>query len=214
MTKETSLIKKVINNDCPKTMDNQPKSITNTLTHSYTKDGELIRFDPKDLDKNGEIHLPHNIKTINSYAFYMCKKLKGIVVPDSVKSIGMSAFNACTNLQRIVLPDNLENLGTRAFANCISLTDVKLPQNLIAIPYQCFLNCKNLRAITLPQNIELIYEQAFADCENLQKIDIPHNLSLRYLGFDVFLNSPIGKKFLRDISANSRKTTDNKKSNI
>lgn len=51
----------------------------------------------------------YGVKSIGSYAFYNCKRLKSITIPSSVTSIGASAFYGCSNLKDIYYPKSVDD---------------------------------------------------------------------------------------------------------
>jgi hypothetical protein len=62
---------------------------------------------------------------IDSFAFYGCGSLTGIVIPDGVTSIGSSAFNSCMNLMSVTVGVGVKAIGDYAFNGCDNLTSVQ-----------------------------------------------------------------------------------------
>ena len=70
-----------------------------------------------------EFDVPVGVKTIGSYCFSYCGKLKKITIPEGVKSIGANALNG-TALTELTLPMSCESVGTYAIYNCASLKSI------------------------------------------------------------------------------------------
>ncbi len=69
-----------------------------------------------------------NVKTINSYAFYMCTGLEKITLPSKVSSIGRAAFAGCTRLSSIKITSlNLSKVGDVAFKNIAKNAVIRVP---------------------------------------------------------------------------------------
>lgn len=96
-----------------------------------------------------EIHLPKNVRKINSDTFNNCTKLTNIILPDSLVSIGGGALKNVENLESIVIPEMVDSIGGEAFAGC-----------------------KKLKSINIPQSIKYIGQLAFEYCENLTEVYI------------------------------------------
>ena len=63
------------------------------------------------------------VKTIDRYAFFMCKNLSSFSVPHGVKEINDYAFAQCTNMKRIELPQSITSIGI-AFEGCSSSMNI------------------------------------------------------------------------------------------
>ena len=74
--------------------------------------------------KEGHIELPSTVKTVDDYAFYMCRSVTGIKFSPSLTTIGYSAFSNCTGLHELVFPNTLRNLGKSAFISCTALESI------------------------------------------------------------------------------------------
>ncbi len=111
-----------------------------------------------------ELTLPADITQINKYAFYYCRKLKGITIPNSVTSIGNQAFNGCSGLTKIighanavsavakqctskafeVVVTGVTSIGESAFNDCIGLTSVTIGNEVTSIGSWAFYGCYRL----------------------------------------------------------------------
>ncbi len=76
----------------------------------------------------GHLVLPNDINDSNyniaSYAFYMNKKIRSVVVPSGVIAIGNSAFGGCDSLERVRIGNSVTNIGSWAFYGCDALTSL------------------------------------------------------------------------------------------
>ncbi len=163
--------------------------------YSIIEDGVLVKFDKRDLDKNGGYVTPIGIHTIKEYSFSSCDNLTKITIRRDVAEIGESAFESCCNLKSVKMANGVCRLGEHVFDSCISLTDVKLSSKLKFIPAYTFMNCINLQQIMLPEKLEVIQECAFGYCENLNIISNPTE-SLMHVDELAFDGTPIGRDFM------------------
>ncbi len=165
-------------------------------TYSLIEDGVLVRFDERDLDKNGGYITPKGVHTIWCSAFEKCCKLHKIHIGRDVVEIKSRAFYECRNLEQVTMTNSVRKMGQYAFRDCVSLTALKLSDNLKDIPACAFADCKHLYTIILPHKLEQICDCAFADCINLTTIyNIP--ASLGWVHTDAFNGTPIKKDFMR-----------------
>ena len=75
-------------------------AIGNNAFSEYNKENKLIG-----------VNMPESITSIETWAFYSCKKLTRITIPKNVTSIGSSAFYACTSLKKVINCSNLKISG-------------------------------------------------------------------------------------------------------
>ena len=112
-------------------------------------------------------HLPHNINSIGSFAFFE-SGVAFLVLPPRLTSVGDNAFTGCANFQCDRLPDSLTNLGYACFRNCTSLVlPLGMSEFLLKIPNECFAGCTKLNIPKLPDALERLGDDAFAECESL-----------------------------------------------
>ena len=101
------------------------------LNANYSsEDGVLFNKDKTQIicfRKDGEQHsyvIPDTITRIESYAFYICKRLDAITIPNGVTSIGQSAFYFCKSLESITIPSSVTEIGSKCFDSCAKLTSI------------------------------------------------------------------------------------------
>ena len=69
-----------------------------------------------------DYQIPDGVTTIDSEAFYGCKKLINIILPASVTTIDFFAFHGCSALTTITIPESVSTINQNAFQDCKSLT--------------------------------------------------------------------------------------------
>ncbi len=94
------------------------------------------------------VTMPDGLKTIDGYAFALCKKLNTVNIPDSVTSIGNNAFFGTFALTEIELPKNLEEIGINAF-NASAIEEIIIPEKVKSVGDYAFASCSNLKTITV-----------------------------------------------------------------
>lgn len=99
-----------------------------------------------------KIHIPNNVKYINSFAFDMCYELEDIIIPNSVIKIGECAFCKCYKLKNVTLPDSPIVIESSTFFDCKSLKQIKIPPSIIHIKSGAFEYCDNLDTIEILGN--------------------------------------------------------------
>lgn len=179
------------------------------LGYSQIENGMLIKFDERDLDKNGNYTVPEGVNVIDGYAFSDVKaniinlgnvthirenafwnnNIQHIVLPNTLKFVEKWAFHLSWEITSIKLPNSLEEIPANAFDNCLKLKTVKLPKNLKVIGKCAFARCEELTNIVLPNSVEKIEDGAFSRCVSLKSLNRPKNL--RWLGQKVFFESPM-----------------------
>lgn len=97
----------------------------------FTKNYEKLILCPQ--AKSGVYNIPNKVKRIESYAFYNCVELTGVIIPEGVKSIGDSAFYGCDKLESIIMPNGLTNIDEEAFWGCDNLSNIEIPESVIEI---------------------------------------------------------------------------------
>lgn len=111
-----------------------------------------------------------NVTSINNSAFYICSKLKSIVIPDSVTSIGSSAFYYDVALNSVTIGNSVESIGTSAFTNCVSITSVTIPNSVTSIGDYAFKKCSGLTSVVIGDSVTSIGFMAFENCTSLTSI--------------------------------------------
>ena len=78
-----------------------------------------------------KIVIPDNVKTIESWAFFLCDRLVEIEIGSGIESIAGKAFENCTSLEKVTIADLgmpteelTKQIGAEAFLNCRSLKEI------------------------------------------------------------------------------------------
>ena len=147
----------------------------------------------------GVYEVPNSVTKIESYAFYRCRELTGIVLPESLAFIGDYAFYNCWHLSAIDIPESVTFLGNYAFSVCDALDTVTIPSGITELPAGLFYNsdilsvslpdgltgigadafrsCGYLKDINIPAGVTTIAENAFRDCRSLQTVTVPEGVT-------------------------------------
>ena len=111
--------------------ENSSTSIDVNSASQYlaSDNGVLLDYDKTEViccpgGYSGSYTVPSTVTQIDEYAFYLCKKLTGVVLPLSLKAIRTCAFTSCYELTEIVIPENVTLIGKNAFLDCTSLERV------------------------------------------------------------------------------------------
>lgn len=120
---------------------------------------DVIIFACRDIE---QVFIPSEIKFIDSYSFYFCKKLTKIIFSDDIQ---------------------LVSIGKKAFEG-LKIQCIDIPPSLTKIPLGCFMQCKNLKTINIPENsqLESIENYAF-DYSKIDEIYLPPKL--KYFSFQI-----------------------------
>lgn len=146
-------------------------SITSNNTVEVTYSGDYFEKSEYDEELGEEYIYGYGIG--NNYP-----KLTSVTIPSNVSYKGVSY--------------RVTAIGDDAFYGCKRLTYVSIPSTVKKIGYQSFYGCKSLSSLTLPNQITEIASYAFYDCTSLMTIEIPS--SIKWIGIDVFVNTPIYNK--------------------
>ena len=128
------------------------------------------------------ITIPKSVKTIDQYAFWLCKSLKTVTIKNGLESIGGAAFMGCESLKSISIPKTVKTIGGAAFANCVSLKTVKLKNGLESIEFNAFLDCSSLKSITIPKSVTVIGENALGYNSNLDTMSYEKKSDFKVYG--------------------------------
>lgn len=147
-----------------------PKTITDTGFDFCSDCKELERVD---FERDSQL------KSLDSFAFAGCVKLKSISIPDSVGIIGRSLFSGDEELEEVKLPAGLKTLTEYTFHNCHKLKKITIPTALEKISYNVFSNCVALDMDPLSfehTQLKVLGSSCFANCLNLKTIILPPTL--------------------------------------
>ncbi len=110
------------------------------------------------------------MKTIGSYAFSGCTKLKTVTVPESVTKLGAGAFDGCDALESAVLNCPISSIEGSLFSWCRSLKSIVIPSTVKSIGWNAFEHCHSLKSVKIPVSVKSIGDMAFEYCYALTDI--------------------------------------------
>ena len=123
-----------------------------------------------------DFHIPENITTIGSKAFFTISEFEGynkissVTIPNSVKIIGDKAFKGCVNIKTIKIPPELETINNSAFSGCKDLNSIIIPENVKNIGDFVFENT-GIKSIVFQNSDIHIGKGCFSGCDNLNSIN-------------------------------------------
>lgn len=168
-------------------------SKTLSIQYTGTGTGAMTNYDitsnlsPWYKNDNIEVVIIENgVKSIGTYAFFLCKNLRSITIPDTLSSIGSVSLSGCESLESITIPSSVHYIGKEAFSGCSSIKSIDIPYGVTDIQERTFLNCDALEFVTIPEGVYLILDAAFNHCISLKSIILPD--SLEGIGPGVFGN--------------------------
>ena len=123
--------------------------VSNTYVGGYGVikfDGDVkslpdFAFDANPMLKN--MLLPECISEIGIYAFSNCLNLETVNIPQ-VNEIKDRTFYMCSKLKRLVIPDGVTKIGEWTFHTCESMSDIVIPKSVVSIGHSSFANCDSL----------------------------------------------------------------------
>ena len=124
-------------------------------------------------DKDVSIPIDYDNKTVKNIAQSAFKgsDIESMTMPDGMKTIDSYAFALCKKLSIVNIPEGVSSIGSNAFFATFSLTELELPETLETIEMNAF-NASALKEIVIPKNVKSIGEFAFAGCNNLESVRI------------------------------------------
>lgn len=135
--------------------------------------------------------------SINSYAFYMCRRLVSISLPDTLTEMPEHFLSDCCELRSINFPQHLKKIDVGALFYCISLKRIVLPQSVSEIGGYAFKCCEGLEEISIPDAVTHINEETFANCGQLKTFEISDRI-------DSIATNPFVQCFNLKISSSKR----------
>ena len=165
------------------------ESFTLSLPDSIESIGKLAFFKTA---LEGELEFPQQLKSIETHAFELCKKITEIRFSgNQLTSIGDYAFADCTGLKQLQIPNSVLQIGEYAFVGCMNLSgDLIIPDSVTTIKSYAFQNCTGLDGtLTLGTGLKYIESAAFRGCSFTGELIIPQTIT----GIDNF--AFVGCKF-------------------
>ena len=111
-------------------------------------------------DNLTSVTIPGSVKEIGMKAFAKQDNLETVIINGST-IIDVQAFYLCPKLKTVVIGEGTEQIYAGAFSMCFSLESVTIPNTVNKITGSVFANCNNLKTITIPASVEVIGECCF-----------------------------------------------------
>ena len=106
------------------------------------------------------VTIPASVKEIGVKAFAEQQNLETVIINGST-IIDVQAFYLCPKLKTVVIGEGTEQIYAGAFSMCFSLESVTIPSTVKRILGEAFANCTKLKTITIPASVEIIGEGCF-----------------------------------------------------
>ena len=94
------------------------------------KDGKLIKVTEEDIDENGHLIIPSEVRFIDEEALSGLQKLKSVEISEGVEGLSPYAFNALPNLEKVKFPNSMKKIGSSdvvaPFSNTPKLSDIEV----------------------------------------------------------------------------------------
>lgn len=137
------------------------------------------------------IKIPKSLINIKPAPFFLCPKLKKIIVALDNSSFHSKKGILYCNSIIVSYPGGAEGdikvlphttiIGYFAFAGCVKIRSITIPQKIQRINDCAFFNCENLLSITLQgEKIPTLGEEVFTHCPKLKEIRVPTSIIERY----------------------------------
>ena len=159
----------------------------NTLTNDYLVFNNDLKYlnalYDESLKQAKILILPAHLVSIGTESFKAFKNLFQVVFPSDLKTIGSYAFFNCVKLKMVDLANTtVTDIKTGAFS-CCNIEYLKLSSNLKTIGVDAFAN-NILSYLNLPLSVEKICPYSFKDCMNLEKLDCSINTHIASHSFE------------------------------
>ena len=106
------------------------------------------------------VTIPASVKEIGVKAFAEQDNLETVIINGST-IIDVQAFYLCPKLKTVVIGEGTEYIYAGAFSMCFSLESVTIADTVTKILGEAFANCTKLKTITIPASVEIIGESCF-----------------------------------------------------
>ncbi len=138
--------------------------------------GVLIEVFPEDLDENGRLIVPREVRYVLPGAVDGVREnLTSVFFEEGTKRILEEVFLDCRKLRKIHYPSTLELIGDHAHKNCVSLRKCVIPEGVTEIGMGAYENCLSLTEVDLPssvQSIDLFTNVVFRRCDKIVTVRI------------------------------------------
>ena len=101
------------------------------------------------------VTIPASVKEIGVKAFAEQDNLETVIINGST-IIDVQAFYLCPKLKTVVIGEGTEQIYAGAFSMCFSLESVTIADTVTKILGEAFANCTKLKTITIPASVEII----------------------------------------------------------
>ncbi|MBQ8689100.1 MAG: leucine-rich repeat domain-containing protein [Clostridia bacterium] len=106
-------------------------------------------------DNLTSVTIPGSVKEIGMKAFAKQDNLETVIINGSA-IVGVQSFYLCPKLKTVVIGEGTEYIYASAFEQCDSLESVTIANTVKKITGNVFAYCKNLKTITIPASVEEI----------------------------------------------------------
>ncbi len=96
--------------------------------------GELLKVRKSAVN----LAIPEGVKSVDSFAFEECKKLKSVIFPRSLKKVTLGGGHDAENLESVTFSECTEEIESHAFYSCEHLTEVTIPVSVKKIGSNAF----------------------------------------------------------------------------
>ena len=122
------------------------------------------------------------VTLLNDELFKGHPELEEVILPETLRTIGSFCFDGCVRLKGISLPRSLTEIWQYAFARS-GIEVIDLPGSLVSIPPYALKGCANLTMAVLHPGTRRICGHAFEDCGNLKMVAVHKDTEVRHDAF-------------------------------